>query len=1124
MRMTKRFVKKQSMQGMFQGTAILPESGSNARFARTWLLGLLAAIGLLFCSHATAQTAVFSGTQSSVGTGLANPNGVAVDGSGNVYIADTANSRVVMETVSNDTWKVIGSGLQYPTAVAVDSHGNVYIADNGNSRVLKETLLNGSYTQSAIFTALPYLSGLAVDGSGNLYIAYSANLLLKETLANGSYTQSWIGSVLNSPAGVAVDGSGNVYIADANNGAVYKETLSNGNYTQSTIESGMNDPHGVAVDGSGNVYIAALLSNQVFKETLSSGSYTQSLIGSGLAGAAGVAVDSNGNVYIADEGNNRVLKVLTSVEDFGAVNIGSGSETISSIFTFTASGAIGAPVVMTQGAKGLDFADAGTGSCNTNGAYIYNIGDTCTVDVTFTPRFAGYQYGAAEIVNSLGKVFATAYLQGTGNGPQINFLPGTQSVVVSSAAPFGLSQPQGVAVDGAGNLYIADYGNFRVVKETLSSGGHTQSIVVPYSFGPISVAVDGSGNVYIGSSYDSRVIKETLSSLGTYTESIVTFGEYFVPSGVAVDSIGNVYIADLDSGQLSKETLANGIYTKSIIASNLNNPMEVAVDSSGNVYVADAGNSRVVMETLSNGSYTQSTIGSGMSQPEGVAVDGAGDVYVADNVVGTVWKETLANGVYTQSTLASRLSNPVSVAVDGGGNVYIVDQGGNRVLKEDLADAPRLSFASTVEGSTSSDSPQTVTVSNIGNAILNFPLPTTGSNPSVSGSFLWDASSTCLQTTASSGESFELYGGTSCTMAFDFKPLAAGSISGSAVLADNSLNVAGATQTMSLGGTGLATAQVSLSATSLTYGLEAVGAVSGSQQVTLTNTGGAALSITSIALTGSDASSFVFGNTCGASVAGGASCIIHGHFAPAAAGALNAAVTITDSASNSPQSIALSGIGVEPPVTLSATSLSYGSVKLGTSSGSQSVTLTNNGIAALSISSIAVTGANASSFVFGNTCGTSLPARASCTIHGHFAPTATGALKAALTITDSAGTSPQSITLSGTGVPPSGPVTLSATSLSYPSTTVGTSSGSQSVIMTNTGTAALMITSVAVTGTDASSFVFANSCGTSLAMGASCTIHGHFAPTAIGSVAASVTITDSATSSPQSIALSGTGQ
>jgi len=314
---------------------------------------------------------------------------------------------------------------------------------------------------------------------------------------------------------------------------------------------------------------------------------------------------------------------------------------------------------------------------------------------------------------------------------------------------------------------------------------------------------------------------------------------------------------------------------------------------------------------------------------------------------------------------------------------------------------------------------------------------------------------------------------------------------------------------------------VTLSPTSLAFATTTVGTSSGSQTVVMTNSGSAALSIASIAVTGANASSFVFANSCGTSLAAGANCTIHGHFAPTAGGALAAAVTITDNAIGSPQTVALSGTGVEPPVTLSAASLTFGSVNVGAISGSQTVTMTNTGTAALTIGSIAVTGANASSFVFANSCGASLAVGAICTIHGHFAPAMTGALAASITITDSAAGSPQTIKLSGTGLPPL--VTLSASSLAFGSTTVGSISASQTVIVTNTGTAALTIGSIAVTGTNASQFVFANTCGTSLAVGASCSIHGHFQPTSAGAKTAAVTITDSALSSPQSIALSGTG-
>jgi hypothetical protein len=225
-----------------------------------------------------------------------------------------------------------------------------------------------------------------------------------------------------------------------------------------------------------------------------------------------------------------------------------------------------------------------------------------------------------------------------------------------------------------------------------------------------------------------------------------------------------------------------------------------------------------------------------------------------------------------------------------------------------------------------------------------------------------------------------------------------------------------ATATVQLMVSGPAPANVSLSATSLSFGTQAVGTLSASQTVTLTNTGSATLTISSISVTGAGASSFGFANSCGTALVAGANCTIHGHFGPTASGASTAAIIITDNASDSPQSVTLSGTGGgSPAVSLSSTSLSFGTQAVGTLSASQTVTLTNTGSATLTISSISVTGAGASSFGFANNCGTSLAAGANCTIHGHFAPTTTGALTASVTITDSASNSPQTIALSGTG-------------------------------------------------------------------------------------------------------------
>jgi len=452
---------------------------------------------------------------------------------------------------------------------------------------------------------------------------------------------------------------------------------------------------------------------------------------------------------------------------------------------------------------------------------------------------------------------------------------------------------------------------------------------------------------------------------------------------------------------------------------------------------------------------------------------------------------------------AGTLTASLTVADNAAGSPQALPLSGTGALTVTLTPA-NLTFGSTPEGVATAA--QLVTLKNTSAAVVTLGSTSfTGTNAT---SFVTSAS-TCGATLAA---------GASCTISVELKPATTGTLTATLNVADNA---AGSPQRVTLSGTGV-TPPVTLSATSLSFSSVTVGASSGSQTVTMTNTGAAALSITSIAVTGSNASSFVFANSCGTSLAAGANCTIHGHFAPTAVGALKAAITITDNAVGSPQSIALSGTGLASSVTLSSTSLSFGSVNVGASSASQYVTITNNGTAALSITSIAVTGANSSSFVFANSCGTSLAVGASCSIHGHFAPTTAGALTAAITITDSATGSPQSIMLSGNGV--ALPVTLSATSLTFPATAVASASNSQSVTMTNTGTAVLSITSIAVTGANSSSFVFANSCGTSLAVGANCSIHGHFAPTKTGALTAAITITDSATGSPQTIALSGTGQ
>jgi hypothetical protein len=314
----------------------------------------------------------------------------------------------------------------------------------------------------------------------------------------------------------------------------------------------------------------------------------------------------------------------------------------------------------------------------------------------------------------------------------------------------------------------------------------------------------------------------------------------------------------------------------------------------------------------------------------------------------------------------------------------------------------------------------------------------------------------------------------------------------------------------------------SLSSTTVNFGLQLVGATSPAQTLTLTNNGNAALSITSFAVTGTNAGDFAQTNTCGTSVAAGATCTISATFKPSLVGTETASVTVTDNASGSPQAVALSGMGTESAVSLSATSLTFASQSVGTSSTAQTVTLTSTGSAALSITSLAITGTNAGDFAQTNTCGSSVAAGANCTISVTFTPTAGGSRTASVSITDNGSGSPQTIALSGTGTGPG--ASLSPTSLSFVSQLIDTSSTAQTVGLTNSGNATLSITSIAITGSNAGDFAeTADTCGSSLVAGGNCTIEVTFTPSAAGQRTATLSITDNASSSPQTVSLSGTG-
>jgi hypothetical protein len=311
-----------------------------------------------------------------------------------------------------------------------------------------------------------------------------------------------------------------------------------------------------------------------------------------------------------------------------------------------------------------------------------------------------------------------------------------------------------------------------------------------------------------------------------------------------------------------------------------------------------------------------------------------------------------------------------------------------------------VNFGSLAIGSTSD--PMTVTVTNSTPAIVNI----SGVTISEAGSSVdfHQTSTTCTSTLAV---------GASCTVQVTFQPTIAGPISASVEVTDDA---AGSPQSATLSGTGTAAPVATFSTTSVTFAAQGVGTQSAAQMMTLTNTGTAVLNIEGISITGANAGDFTQTNDCVASMAVDAVCTFNVKFTPAAAGARSASIMIDDDAPGNPHSIALTGTGqVQPTATLSANTLTFAATVSGMSSASQMVTVTNNGGTALAITSIAVGGTNPGDFIETTTCGSSLAASANCTITVTFKPTAGGARVAAVTLTDNAADSPQSIALNGIG-------------------------------------------------------------------------------------------------------------
>jgi hypothetical protein len=482
-------------------------------------------------------------------------------------------------------------------------------------------------------------------------------------------------------------------------------------------------------------------------------------------GTAGIVVNSPGNAYTAP-----------------TTPVGTTSATQTANVSFNLNGTIAAINVLTQGAPNLDYKLVSGGSCAVGTAY--TVGQVCSVEYSFTPSVPGTRLGGITLTmtNSAGVVLGNSYLTGIGTGPQVTFVGNTAAATLNGS----FNDAAALAQDGSGNLFVLD-GVQGTVKELTAASGYSTALLIASGLSaPNAAAVDGFGNLFVAN-LTGRV-DELLAAGGyTTTTAVGPANDGAGNAGVAIDGSGNLYVSrfggSLSVSSVVRYTAASGYTSGTSLGSGFNTPEGLAVDASGNVFVADYGNSAVKEITAASGYTTVNTLGSNIALPRSVSLDASGNVFVAN---GFQLKEILAAGGYTTVNAIAPNSFAVETLVDGHGNIFGVDDGAT-VFELNLSTPSPLAFPSTNIGSTSAT--QSVTVANDGNAVLTFTglASTNAANFPLTGS-------TCTATGA-------LAAGASCTIGVAFSPQSTGTLTGNANATDNNLNVLGSIQSIPLTGT-----------------------------------------------------------------------------------------------------------------------------------------------------------------------------------------------------------------------------------------------------------------------------------------------------------------------------------
>jgi len=814
----------------------------------------LAILWLLLATASAYATAGFPvryvGTMSTVtSSSLTTPKGVAVDLSGNVYIADTGAARIVKVAPDGTTTplSISGATLNRPMGLAVDSAGNLYIADAGvapagsTSQVVK---VASDGTATAVSTGAYTLSGaqgIALNAAGDIYVADTNNNRIIKIASGGSASLLATSSGtsltgLSYPMGLATDLFGNLYITDSENGRIVKVTTTLVGSTIST--SGvLASPTAVCVGMNGTIYVANGSSSVRIAVVSTSGDaydlfFDQRNSDFGVPSA--LAVSPTGTLYVADTQNNAVKAFQVDAAGFPNVTLGSSGTPQTLSFIISGASTLTDVSIYTSGTQNLDFtiaANSGT-PCT-----IEVSGLSCTVNVQFTPLTAGLRRGAL-VLSYSDTIFGSGSLQvplfGRGDSPVAALSPGVASVVnVGSVA---VNQPFQTARDGVGNIYVTSYQNSTVLKIP-AGGGSGTTVTIPALPSPTTLnsptglAMDGAGNLFIADYNNSRLVRVTpagtskvvqIRGLSTNLSFPTTLN--FTPNGrLLIDDYGNGRIilispdiydngtnnGDGSVGYATAYVLPLGTYTL-----GSDNSTGIVGDAAGNVYFTDQNtNPGRVIKLDPLGKLSVVTLPSiTLNAPLGVGVDPSQNLFVVDSGNQRVIQQTTSGATSVLKYSGPSLGSFVfGIDVDGAGNILISDFSNNRLVMDNVGLSSQV-FPSTKQFTSSTS--KTSTVTNLGNLPLVF-----SANPTYTANFSQDTTDVNPCTSSTS-----LSAGTNCDVAIVFSPQSVGSLSANISVTNDHLNVVGTTQIIAVSGTATnpgdvtSTAKTSPSSTSYSYG------------------------------------------------------------------------------------------------------------------------------------------------------------------------------------------------------------------------------------------------------------------------------------------------------------------